>query len=357
MKIIACEFRSISLELTVPYEITYAKITSVTNIFMRIETSAGISGFGCAAPAPDVTGETPEKVLEVSRHAIPDLLKDTDPLRHALLMERLYGELNAFPAAMAMADMALYDILGKRAGLPLYKLIGGYRDRIVTSITIGILPAGETVAAARDFVARGFKALKIKGGADVEADIERVIKVREAVGAGIELRFDANQGYSEAEALRFVAATRPAALELLEQPTSKLREDLLAKVTQSATVPVMADESLMTLKDAFRLAKNDRADMINIKLMKAGGIAEAIRINAVARAAGLEAMVGCMDEAALGIAGGLHFALGRPNARYADLDGHLDLKDDPTAGSVILREGVLYPNDAPGLGAKTADLF
>jgi L-alanine-DL-glutamate epimerase-like enolase superfamily enzyme len=350
MRITGVEWRALEMKLAEPYEIAYERIDSTENVLLRIETSSGVAGFGCAAPDREVTGETTESVLEVCDRIILPALRGVDPLRIARIMEKMRPELGKHPSAMCMADMALHDILGKAAGIPLYKLLGGFRDRMRTSITIGILPVRETVERAVRFAGEGFRSLKIKGGRDVESDIERISRVREAVGEKIELRFDANQGYTVDETLRFFSGTRRSKVELIEQPTPRGQPDMLGRVTTGVPIPIMADESLMDLRDAFRLARRELVDMVNIKLMKVGGIFEALQVNSVARSAGLEVMVGCMDEAALSIAAGLHFALARPNVAYADLDGHLDLIGDPSDGAVILNSGVLHTTGLPGLG-------
>ncbi len=350
MKITSLDCWVHKMPLAIPYSIAYETVDHCENVFMKAGTDTGITGWGCAAPDKAVTGESGETVLRIYRDIIDPLLKNADPFRYALLIEKIKKHASGNPSAMAMADMCLYDLMAKKAGEPLYKFLGGYRKKIPTSITIGILPLNETVEAARNMIRKGFNILKIKGGRNLAEDIEKVIRLRIELGKKIEIRFDANQGYSAEEAVTFIRETKKAGIGVFEQPTNRTNEDSLGSVTARVPVPVMADESLMTLGDVFRLTKKDLIDMINIKIMKVGGIYEALHINSVAKSAGVESMIGCMDESELGVAAGLHFALARSNVIYADLDGHLDLQDDPFRGMIRLKEGVLYPGEGAGLG-------
>jgi L-alanine-DL-glutamate epimerase-like enolase superfamily enzyme len=350
MRITGIEAWSVDMDLKEPYTIAYETVSKTTNVFLCIETNTGLRGLGCAAPDEVVTRETADSVLRCLRDVVTPLFRGCDPLRRLSLITRLRTHLPDAPSARAAADMALHDLLGKAAGLPLWRVLGGYRRSIATSITIGILDSEETVRKARDFVERGFRAIKIKGGRSFQEDAEKVLRVREAVGPRIELRFDANQGYTVDQALEFVRKTLSANVAILEQPTPRDAPDLMGRMVAETPIPIMADESLMSLRDAFALARRDFTDMVNVKLMKVGGIDEALQINAVALSARLEVMVGCMDESALAIAAGLHYALARPNVAYADLDGHLDLAEDPAAGAVILRNGRLFPTGGNGLG-------
>ncbi len=357
MKIKEIYFKSVKLKLQESYTIAYDTFSSCTNIFLMAETDRGIKGWGCGSPDPGVTGETPEQTIEVLEKYIEPALKNADPFDYTRIMEELKKIIPGNPSALAMTDMLLYDLVSKKAGVPLYKYLGAYRSSMPTSITIGIMPVEETIERAKAYYDSGFRIFKLKGGKSCDEDIEKIARIRFEFGEEIRLRVDANQGYSVDDAIRFVEKTRNHKIELLEQPTPRDNYEALGRVSKKVAIPVMADESIMNLKDVFSLTKNDLTDMINIKLMKSGGISEALRINAVASAAKVEVMVGCMDESEVSISAGLHFALSRPNVIYADLDGHLDLIDDPAKGTLILKNGTLYPNDLPGLGTEASNIL
>jgi len=350
MKIVNLECWAQEMKLKEPYTIAYETVDRCSNVFLKADTDNGITGWGCAAPDEVVTGENAQTVIHAYKEFIEPLLHGSDPWRYVFLLEEAKKRIHKAPSAMAMMDMVLFDLISRDAGVPLFKFLGGYRTKIATSITIGILPVKETVESAQKWLKKGFRILKIKGGKNYLEDIERILVLREAIGNTIEIRFDANQGYEVEEAVAFIRGTKKAKIEVFEQPTPSALEKLLGTVSKRVPVPVMADESLLTLRDAFRLTKEDLADMINIKLMKVGGINEALHINSVAKSAGVESMIGCVDESELGIAAGLHVALARPNVLYADLDGHMDLENDPFSGLIHIKNGVLYPGPGPGLG-------
>lgn len=353
MKITKVEYFRLDMPLAMPYTIAYETVYNTTNIILKLSTDNGITGWGCAAPDKNVTGETAEEVIHHIDSVVIGLLKNHSPFQMARIHYTLKQLIPEARSTQAMVDMALYDIMARKAQLPLYQLLGGFKNKIATSITIGILPLQETLDQAGYYFKKGFTILKVKGGKDLHEDAEKLLKLREKFGQDFILRFDANQGYTPREAIDFVSLTRQANIEILEQPTCQSKDEMLGIVSQKVDIPVMADESIKTLKDAFRLARNDLIDMVNVKIMKVGGLQEAMHINSVAKAAGLEVMTGCIDECALGISAGLHFALSRPNIEYADLDGHLDLQDDPFSNLFSLKKGVLYPGHHPGLGKVT----
>jgi L-Ala-D/L-Glu epimerase len=350
MRIVEVHHFRLDMDLAVPYTIAYDTVHKVTNIILKLVTDTGLIGWGCAAPDFAASGETPEDIISAADSSIVDILKGQNPFQIARIAQQLKELLPQLPAARAMVDTALFDMLARKAELPLYQLLGGYKAKIATSITIGIVPLQETLDQAGKHLKDGFFILKLKGGISPAEDVEKILKLREKFGSNFILRFDANQGYNFEQSVDFMDEVKLANLEIIEQPTCQTRDERLGQVTQAVSVPVMADESIKTLKDAFRLASNDIIDMINIKIMKMGGIFQSLHINSVAKAAGLEVMVGCLDESALGISAGLHFALSRANIEYADLDGHFDLLNDPFQGLFHLKDGMLYPSDSPGLG-------
>lgn len=354
IRIAAADATPVAFRLIQPYRIAGHSFSSVVNIILKVVTGDGRTGFGCAAPAEAVTGESPDSSLQALNDRLIPLLRESDAGDIEALGQRAAEAAPANPGARAALDIALHDLQAQRAGVPLADLLGRRRQTLLTSITLGISENLEaTVSKAREHVAAGYRILKIKIGEDREADTRLLHALRRAVGPDILLRVDANQGYSEQEAERFLSDTATIDLELLEQPIAASDREALIRLGKRSRVPIMADESLVSLADAEALSAAGGPPLINIKLMKTGGILPAGRIAACTARAGIGAMLGCNDESRISIAAALHFSLAAPNVERADLDGHLDLDNDIARGGVEIRDGYLrISEDAPGLGVS-----
>lgn len=346
MRIVSVECWMEALRLTEPYTIAYSTTDTAENVFLRLTTADGREGHGATNPDPEVTGETPAATLDALR-----------PIAGRLIGRELDGEipddlepiLAEKPSVRACLDMALLDLLGQIAGLPVHELFGVPSRVVETYVTIGILPVLETLQRARHWTHLGFRHLKVKGGRDPALDLDRVEALRAELDPGVRIGLDANQGYSFEDSSRFLARAG-SAITFLEQPTPHDRPELLGKLQQETPVPVIADESLTCASDLERLLAGPPPAVINIKLVKVGGLRPALALEERARNAGLATMIGCMDESSLGIAAALHAALAFPSLRFVDLDGHVFLEDDPGHPRVPWSEGRLRLPSGTGLG-------
>jgi L-alanine-DL-glutamate epimerase-like enolase superfamily enzyme len=352
MKIIQAMAIPVELQLKEPFAIANETIEVADNILIRLETETGIIGWGCSTPDA-VTSETKDTVLR-NFEAAKRLVIGCDPTRINLVNFALDSDIKGNSSLKAGINMALYDIIGKMAGIPLFRLLGGYREKIATSVTIGLNNTNLMVEKAKQIVSDGFKFIKIKCGINADDDIENIIAIREAVGPTIKLRLDANEGYSVEEALRIVKTLEKnaVAIEMLEQPTKANYLYSLKDVARQCSVPIMADETALTLRDSFKLVRLEIADMINIKLMKIGGITNAIKANALAELADVPVMVGCMNESMAAMSAGVHFACAFRNVEYADLDSALDFTNDVAKGGARYEDGYVIPSERPGLGIE-----
>jgi L-alanine-DL-glutamate epimerase-like enolase superfamily enzyme len=355
IRVIRVEAIPIPFRLREGYRIAGHTYNTAQNIIVKIDTSDGRTGFGCAAPAEEVTGETPAAALQALEDQLIPLLRMSDALDPEGHARRALEACPAAPAARAACDMALFELVSLRARVPLVRVLGMKRDRLPTSITLGIDEPLSTLERARRYVGSGFRILKLKIGESWEDDLRTIRLLRQALGPAILLRADGNQGYSEDSAHRFLEALPPGSLELLEQPTVATDLPALRRLADEFELPIMADESVRNAPEARRLVEAGAADLVNIKLMKSGGIGEAQEIARATHSAGIGAMIGCMDESRIGIAAALHFALAAPNVERADLDGHLDLSDDVAKGGVRIENGDVLPLlDRDGLGVSVS---
>lgn len=342
-----------NLDNTKPYTIAYKVTDKVESSFVEITLENGTTGIGAGNPSDYVTGETLDACMSALEEKKIQFLIGRDIREINQLTYEVWEKMPKNPAARAALDIAIYDAFTKHLGVPLVKYLGQKIKSLPTSNTIGIMNVEETLKEAEDYGKRGFSVLKVKLGIDLQEDIERMVKLREKFGDKFTIRIDANQGYTTANTIEFYNKTKHLNIELIEQPLKAKAIDEMKQLPDEIKKVIAADESLISPKDAIELIKPPLASGIfNIKLMKCGGVSQALKIADIAALAGVDLFWGCNEESIVSITAGLHAAFACANTKYIDLDGSLDLGRDVVKGGFVLKDGVMYCNDKPGLGVE-----
>jgi L-Ala-D/L-Glu epimerase len=352
MKIKSIDVYKKNLALTRPYTIAFRTISDVEAVFVEIKLANGIVGLGSANPAIEVVGEDAHMAFErLQSDGIQQFvgrnIADMFSILHQT--ERLFPHA---PGTLAAMDIALHDALCQYLKVSVAGFYHQKIEKLPTSVTIGIKGVADTLGEAEEYFDKKFKVLKVKLGQNFDEDIERLVKLRERFGNKMTIRVDANQGYQVNEVVGFFEKTKKLKIELVEQPTLVGTEGGVQALPLGIRKRLAADESLTDLGAAFQLAANKTYGIFNIKLMKCGGIAAALEIANVAKAANIDLFWGCNDESIVSITAALHVAFAAQNTRYIDLDGSLDLAEDVVKSGFILKNGVMSLPKGKGLGLK-----
>jgi L-Ala-D/L-Glu epimerase len=339
------------------YRDAYSTFTSSPIVITRIETDEGIIGYGeSSALTPEIYGENLGSIVAIIRNTLAPAVIGKDPFQLeqiSQLMDRISGRA---PCAKTGIDLALYDIIGKKLGQPVYNLLGGKLfDKIYCAFEIGIATPAEMAKEAKLLVDRGLKVVKIKAGTgDLEKDLERVKAVSEAVGKDIRIRVDPNAHWSVADCKKAAAILAHVNLEYLEQPIPGWDFDGMAEIRNSTGLTLEADEGVWTINDVIEHSKKRSADVVNLKIPKVGGLLKGKKMAAVAEASGMTCMAGAEGEAATAIPAKLHLAASTPNATRASDFTELTLLSDWLLEEPIemTSYGYISVPSSPGLGAK-----
>ena len=348
----------LNVPLKTPFKTAMRTVNEIEDVVVMVDTDTGNTGYGSAPATAVITGDTHGSIIEaISKLMSPALIgrniselnKLTDTIQNAIVRN--------FSAKAAM-EMAIYDLYGQLYDAPLYKLLGGGDSVITTDITISVDYIDKMVEDTLSAIDLGFETLKIKVGKDPALDIERIKAIYAAVNERALIRLDANQGWTPKQTVSVMRALENSGvrLELLEQPVRGDDIEGMKYVTERIHTPVMADESSFGPAEAIELIRQRAADIINIKLMKTGGISNAIKIADIAGIYGVNCMIGCMLESSIGVAAAAHIAVAKSSViTKVDLDTPALGKYDPVTSGVIFDNSEIRITDLPGLGISKID--
>lgn len=352
MKIKQVEIYGINLPFIEPFIISYDTFEHAPAIIVKLTTSDGLEGFGECVLDEHVTGETFSSTIEILKHYLAPAIIGENPFHieriHEKLNERVYGA----PGAKAALDIACYDLMGKYAGQPIYHLLGGlYHTSIEIPFVLSIKSPADMAKDAAAAAAQGYQTIKVKIGTDVATDVQRVKRIRDAVGWNIKLRVDVNQGWQNARtSIHALKQLEDIGMDWIEQPVHADDFNGLAELRQNTFIPVMIDEGLHGSKDLLSVIEKKAADMINIKLMKCGGIFPALKLIHQAELAGIPVQIGSMVESSIATSAGAHLAWAKKNVLSNEMVGPKMFRQD--IGNLSYDQNTLHPTSLPGLGVQ-----
>jgi len=325
----------------------------VENVILRLTTEGGLIGWGEASPWPAFTGTAGAAVAALDVQLRP-LLLGADPRRVSAIMANADAMLVGQPEAKAALEMALFDLLGKQARLPVAELLGGRcRDRLALSVSLANPDFEADLVYAQDLVDRGVGIFKVKTGVAGHAfDMHRLETLRMRFGASIDLRIDYNQGLQPEVALRCLRDIEQFAPTFIEQPVPAHCWQAMARITANIDTPILADESVFDACDARRAIEAGICDAISVKVMKSGGMRACQRVSAVAQSAGLPCYGGDMFETGLAHLAGVHLVAATPNVRLGCeyYQASFYLQEDLLAEPFPVDNGEIVVPTTPGLG-------
>jgi o-succinylbenzoate synthase len=355
MKITDIRFNMLRVPLKTPFKTALRTVDSIEDVIVQVHTDTGHVGYGEAPATAVITGDTHGSIVEAIKKYIGPRIMGEEIANLNRITQLIQGSLEKNSSAKAAVEIAIYDLFGQLYNAPLYKMLGGGDPVITTDITISVDYIDKMVADSINAVERGFESLKIKVGKDIGVDIERVKAIYAAVEGRALMRLDANQGWTAKQAVFALQTLEDAGvrLELVEQPVKAQDLEGMKFVTERVHTPIMADESVFGPTEVIELIRMRAADIINIKLMKTGGLSNAIHIADICGMYEMECMIGCMVETSVSVSAAVHLAVAKANViTKVDLDGPSLCQFNPVVGGVIFNESEISVTQAPGLGIR-----
>lgn len=352
MKIEKIEVGIISVPLKKPFKTALRVVTASEDVVVKCTTKEGVIGFGSAAPTAAITGETHESLFHTITKVISPRLVNQHLENFSQLEFEIESAIEKNTSAKCAVHTAILDAYCKSLNISVLHMFGQYRNKVTTDVTISVNSPAEMAEDSLRAKAQGFEELKIKIGTQADLDIERVAAVGNAVGKHFPIRLDANQGWNPEEAVRTIRKIEDLGLsiEFIEQPVKAADIDGLRYVTQNVASEIAADESLFSAQDALTILSTSAADLLNIKLLKAGSIRKAYQIADIAEAFGVRCLLSCMLESKIGITSAAVLAAAHKNIHFVDLDAALLQAEDPIEGGVTFNRNEIVLPKGPGFG-------